>query len=50
MPILISEYTYVEVRNAFKTRPMGHVEIRGRADPVSVYAVEFREGPAAAAA
>jgi adenylate cyclase len=50
VPILISEYTYVEVRNAFRTKAMGHVEIRGRADPVSVYAVEARNDSVKAAA
>jgi adenylate cyclase len=50
VPILISEYTYVEIRNSFRTKAMGHVDIRGRADPVSVYAVEAKNDLVKAAA
>lgn len=49
-PILISEYTYVEVRNYFVMKTMGAVEIRGRTDPVTVYGVEARRPPSALAA
>ena len=49
VPILISEYTYVEVRNVFRMKPMGDVDIRGRTDPVTVYAVEGRKDQAAPA-
>jgi adenylate cyclase len=49
--VLISEYTYLEVRNRFAARPMGTVELRGRSTPVAIYAVEgVRERPTAAAA
>jgi adenylate cyclase len=38
--ILISEYTYNAVRGAFKTRSVGSVRVKGRAEPVQAYMVE----------
>jgi len=37
--ILISEYTYVTVRNLFKTERIKDISIRGRADLIAVYSV-----------
>ena len=36
---LVSEYTHVEVRNVFRTREMGIVEIRRRSGTLRVYSV-----------
>jgi adenylate cyclase len=38
--ILISEYTYIALRGAFKFRSMGSVHVKGRVEPVLTYAVE----------
>ncbi len=37
--ILISESTYQAVKGKFKTKSLGKISVKGRADPVSVYAV-----------
>jgi len=37
--IIISEYTYIAARNKFQFKPLGSVQVKGRADAVSVYAV-----------
>jgi adenylate cyclase len=39
VPIIISEATYREVRGQFRTRALGEVGVRGRAEAVQVYAV-----------
>jgi adenylate cyclase len=38
--ILVSEYTYIALRGAFKFRSMGSVHVKGRVEPVLTYAVE----------
>ena len=39
VPIIISEATYREVKDEFSTRALGEVGVRGREEPVQVYAV-----------
>jgi adenylate cyclase len=41
--IVISEYTYNAVRGLFKTRKLGPLIVKGRADEVMVYAVDSLE-------
>lgn len=45
VPIIISEATYVEVRDHFAARDLGEVTVKGKAIPVKIYAVlsEFSE-------
>jgi adenylate cyclase len=38
--IIVSEYTYVAVRNNFQFHSLGPINIRGRQDPVTAYAVQ----------
>lgn len=38
--ILVSEYTYVAVRNTFKFTKGGLTRVKGKSDPIQVYAVE----------
>jgi adenylate cyclase len=38
-PIVISESTYVLVKDEFPTRPLGEVTVKGKAIPVRIYAV-----------
>lgn len=40
--ILISEYTYNAVRGLFRTKKLGPLNLKGRADEMTVYAVEGR--------
>ena len=47
VPIIISEATYRELKDQFHTRALGEVGVRGREEPVQVYAVL---GPAGALA
>ncbi|MDR7537116.1 MAG: adenylate/guanylate cyclase domain-containing protein [Armatimonadota bacterium] len=37
--VLISEAAYRQVRGAFQCRPLGGIEVRGKAEPVTVYEV-----------
>jgi adenylate cyclase len=39
VPVIISEATYLEVRNLFGTRDLGEVTVKGKAIPVKIYAV-----------
>jgi adenylate cyclase len=39
VPIIISEATYREVKDQFRTHALGEVGVRGREEPVQVYAV-----------
>jgi adenylate cyclase len=39
VPIIISEATYLEVRDLFGTRDLGEVTVKGKAIPVKIYAV-----------
>lgn len=39
VPIIISEATYVEVRDHFSARDLGEVAVKGKAIPVKIYAV-----------
>jgi hypothetical protein len=39
VPIIISEATYVEVRDHFRARDLGEVAVKGKAIPVKIYAV-----------
>ncbi len=41
--IVISEYTYNAVRGLFKTRKLGPLVVKGRADEVMIYAVDHLE-------
>jgi adenylate cyclase len=38
-PIVISESTYLLIKDAFPTRPLGEVTVKGKAIPVRIYAV-----------
>lgn len=46
--ILISESTHRLVRGHFEVEPIGQLELRGKSEPVSAYAVRDWRGPAAA--
>ena len=46
VPIIISEGTYVEVREHFAVRDLGEVTVKGKAIPVKIYAVLGELGPA----
>ena len=39
VPVIISEATYLEVRDLFGTRDLGEVTVKGKAIPVKIYAV-----------
>jgi adenylate cyclase len=39
VPVIISEATYLEVRELFGTRDLGEVTVKGKAIPVKIYAV-----------
>ena len=39
VPIIISEATYVEVRDRFDARDLGEVTVKGKAIPVKIYAI-----------
>lgn len=43
--ILISEYTYVSVRNLFDLKPMGTVKVKGRIDALSLFEVLAERSP-----
>lgn len=43
--ILISEYTYMSVRHLFELKDMGTVNVKGRVDSVSLYAVLGERSP-----
>jgi adenylate cyclase len=47
VPIVISESTYLEVRDRFETRALGEVTVRGKEIPVKIYAIV---GPSASRA
>lgn len=40
LPIAVSEYTYVSVRNRFHFRKVGELELKGKVDKVGAYTVE----------
>lgn len=39
--ILISETTWMKVKDQFRTKDLGLIELRGKTEPVHVYSVEF---------
>ncbi len=42
--IIVSEYTHVATRNRFRFEALGAVQVKGRVDAVSVYAVAGANG------
>ncbi len=50
VPILISEATWVEVRDLFRTRYLGEVTVKGKEVPVKIYTVLDDEDPTRSAA
>jgi adenylate cyclase len=44
VPIVISDYTYVAIRHQFRTEYLGEHKIRGKEEPVRLYAVMGRLG------
>jgi adenylate cyclase len=43
LPIVVSEYTYVAVRNLFEFERIGEVELKGKADKVAAYTVRAKD-------
>jgi adenylate cyclase len=50
VPIVISEATWVEVKELFRTRYLGEVTVKGKEVPVKIYTVLDDEGPTRSAA
>jgi len=44
--ILISNTTLLAIGDEFKIKPVGQIQVKGKAEPVEVYEVLWREGEA----
>ena len=43
-PILISETTLKPIHALVKGKDLGFIQLKGKADPIRVYSIEFSEG------
>jgi len=50
VPIVISEATWMEVKDLFRTRYLGEVTVKGKEVPVKIYTVLDDEDPTRSAA
>ena len=50
VPVVISEATWLEVKDLFETRYLGEVTVKGKEIPVKIYTVVDKEPTAAAPA
>jgi len=50
VPIVISEATWMEVKDLFRTRYLGEVTVKGKEVPVKIYTVLDDEAPTRSAA